>query len=89
MSNPGGWGKDFRDGGASGPTGPPPTATGAVAGAPGTWTPVGATAPADLAAMSGVTAVPATAWTTGQHMVLGDASHAHWNGTAWVAGDAP
>lgn len=70
------------------PTPAPPVATGAIAGAPGTWTPPGATAPATLAAMSSVTATPATAWTTGQHMVLGDASTAHWTGTAWAAGNA-
>jgi hypothetical protein len=56
---------------------------------PGTFTPPGAMAPANLAAMSGVTASPATAWTTGQYVVLGDGSQAHWNGTAWVAGVAP
>jgi hypothetical protein len=66
----------------------PPTATGATAGTPGTWTPAGAVVPANLAAMSGITASPATAWTTGQRMVLGDASLVHWSGTAWVVGAA-
>ena len=92
MSNPGGWGKDFRAGGASGPTGPtgaPGPATGATAGTPGTFTPSGSTPPADFAALSGITANPTTAWTTGQHVVLGDSSQAHWNGTAWVVGAAP
>ena len=70
-------------------TPPPVVATGATAGAPGSFTPAGATVPANLAAMTGITANPATAWTTGQHVVLGDASHAHWTGTAWAAGDAP
>jgi len=55
---------------------------------PGTFTPAGAMAPANLAAMSGVTASPATAWTTGQYVKLGDGSTAHWSGTAWVAGVA-
>jgi len=55
---------------------------------PGTFTPPGAMAPANLAAMSSVTASPATAWTTGQYVTLGDGSTAHWNGTAWVAGIA-
>lgn len=64
-------------------------ATGATAGTPGTFTPEGAVAPADLAALTGLTATPATAWTTGQHVILGDTSHASWNATAWVAGDAP
>lgn len=66
-----------------------PPATGATAGTPGTFTPSGAVAPANLAAMTGKTANPATAWTTGQYVVLGDNSHAHWNATAWVAGNAP
>jgi hypothetical protein len=64
-------------------------ATGATAGSPGAFTPTGATPPADLAAMTGITASPATAWTTGQYVVLGDSSHAHWDSSAWVAGDAP
>jgi hypothetical protein len=64
-------------------------ATGATAGSPGTWTPGGSVAPANLAATTGVTASPATAWTTGQYVVLGDTSHCHWNGTAWTSGDAP
>jgi len=63
-------------------------ATGATAGTPGTFTPAGADTPANLAAMTGKTANPATAWTTGQHVVLGDASKAYWNATAWVAGQA-
>lgn len=65
------------------------TATGATAGSPGSFTPGGSTTPANLAAMSTVTASPTTAWTTGQFVVLGDSTHAHWNGTAWVAGNAP
>jgi hypothetical protein len=64
-------------------------ATGATAGTPGTFTPPGATAPADLAAMTGITASPATAWATGEYVVLGDASHCHWDASAWAAGDAP
>jgi hypothetical protein len=66
-------------------------ATGATAGTPGTWTPGGSTPPATLAALTGgsVTASPTTAWTTGQYVALGDASYAHWNGTAWVTAAAP
>lgn len=64
-------------------------ATGATAGKPGTFTPAGSAPRANLAAMSGITASPATAWTTGQYVVLGDNSHAHWTSTAWAAGDAP
>ena len=33
-----------------------------------------------------VTANPATAWTTGQRILLADGTSAHWNGTAWVVG---
>lgn len=62
-------------------------ATGATAGSPGSWTPTGATPPADLAACTGVTASPATAWTTGQHVITGDAQHVHWSGSAWASGD--
>lgn len=66
-------------------------ATGANAGTPGAFTPTGATAPATLTALQGgsVTASPATAWTTGQHVVLGDLSHAHWDLDSWESGDAP
>jgi hypothetical protein len=67
--------------------GAPVSATGATAGNPGSFTPSGAAAPADLAAMTGITASPSTAWLTGEHVVLGDASHASWDGLAWVAGD--
>lgn len=66
----------------SAPTAPATTAT---AGSPGSFN---GTAPANLAAMSGITASPATAWTTGQHVVLGDASKAHWDGDSWEAGEA-
>lgn len=71
---------------------PPPAATGATAGTPGTWTPSGSTPPANLAALTGaspaIAATPSTAWTTGQYVSLGDASKAHWSGSAWVADPA-
>jgi hypothetical protein len=63
-------------------------ATGATAGTPGSFTPSGSVPPANLAALASVTASPNTAWTTGQSVVLGDASSAHWDGSAWVAGAA-
>lgn len=68
----------------------PVVATGATAGTPGSFTPTGAVAPATLAELQGasIAANPATAWTTGQSVVLGDASAANWSGTAWVAGTA-
>jgi hypothetical protein len=63
-------------------------ATGATAGIPGSFTPAGATAPANLAALSGITASPTTAWTTGQYVQTGDTQHQHWTGTAWATGPA-
>jgi|KBSMisStandDraft_5_1062788.scaffolds.fasta_scaffold00625_7 hypothetical protein len=64
-------------------------ATGATAGTPGTYTPAGAQAPANITQMGSVVASPTTAWTTGQSVVTADAGHVHWSGTAWVAGNAP
>lgn len=63
-------------------------ATGAVAGDPGHYTPTGAANPANLAALSTVTANPTTAWTTGQFVNLADASKANWSGADWEAGEA-
>lgn len=60
-------------------------ATGAAAGTPGTFTPTNSYAPLNLAGMTGVTASPSSAWTTGQYVPLRDGSRAKWNGTAWVA----
>lgn len=68
------------------------TATGATAGSPGGFTPVGAAAPANVAGMAGLTASPATAWTSGQYVQTrtdGAAGRAYWNGTAWTAGVTP
>lgn len=73
------------------PTPPVIPATGATAGIPGTWTPPGCTPPASPAAMTGITASPATAWTTGQYVqtsTAGAAGQTHWTGTAWAAGAA-
>jgi hypothetical protein len=39
----------------------------------------------------GVTAAPATAWTAGQYVqtaTAGDPGKAHWDGSAWQAGEA-
>jgi hypothetical protein len=63
-------------------------ATGATMGAPGYFTPSGATTPANLAALTGLTASPATAWTTGTYVVTADLLAAHWSSSAWVAGIA-
>lgn len=67
-------------------------ATGATAGIPGTWTPAGSTPPASPANMSGVTASPNTAWTSGQYVqtaTAGTGGRTHWSGSAWAAGAAP
>jgi hypothetical protein len=63
-------------------------ATGATAGTPGTWTPVDSYAPQSIAGMTGVTASPNTAWTSGQYVLLGNNQRAHWNGTAWASDSA-
>jgi len=83
----------FPDNGGTAATG----AT-ATAGAAGSWTPSGATPPADLAeANANVTAnvVPAGTWAAsgtlgvpGSYVVLGDSAHCYWDGAAWVTGDA-
>jgi hypothetical protein len=62
------------------------TATGAVAGTPGYYTPSGATVPANLAALAGVVASPATNWASGQYVVTADLLAANWTGSAWAAG---
>jgi len=92
-SNPGSgvqWANWLDDptGAPGGGTPPVVPATGATAGIPGAFTPAGSTPPADLAGMAAVVASPATVWTTGQYVTLGDATTAHWSGTAWVAGAA-
>jgi len=66
---------------------------GATAGDPGFFTPPGASAPANLAALLAidpdVTATPSTAWEDDQYVLLGDNSRATWTGTAWEAWTAP
>lgn len=63
--------------------------TGVTAGTPGEFTPAGSATPADLTALQALGALgQTTAWTTGQYVVLGDASEAHWTGTAWAVGRA-
>jgi hypothetical protein len=75
-------------------TGPPTVdmgavvATSAVAGAPGYFLPTGATTPANLAALTGLTASPTTAWAVGQFVITADLLAAHWSSSAWVAGKA-
>jgi hypothetical protein len=71
----------------------PALATGATAGTPGTWTPAESSVPATFTALQNaspaVVAAPLTAWTPGQHVVLGNAAHAYWDSVAWVSGNAP
>lgn len=63
-------------------------ATGATAGTPGTYTPANSYGPANIAAAptAGITASPATNWTSGQYVVMRDGNPMNWNGTSWVAG---
>lgn len=65
-------------------------ATGATAGTPGSWT-GGTEVPVNLAGTiaAAITPNPGTAWTTGQRVVTRDGSLISWNGTNWVAGQAP
>ena len=63
-------------------------AAGATAGAPGYFTPTGASSPANLAALTGITASPAAAWATGQYVITADLLANHWSGAAWAAGKA-
>jgi hypothetical protein len=71
---------------------PPTAACGAteVDGGEATLTPANSYPPADLAdAATGFTASPLTAWSTGSYVTLEDGSHAYWDATNWVAGEAP
>lgn len=69
--------------------------TSATPGLPGAFVPAGSVRPETLTALqassvTGTTGV--TAWTTGQYIILGDGSYAHWAGSGatpkWVAGKA-
>lgn len=71
------------------PIGMNPMATGATAGNPGTFTPVGSTVPYTAAALSSVTASPKTKWTVGQYVKTQDGVESYWTGTAWATGRAP
>ena len=65
-----------------------PASTGATAGIPGAWTPANSDPPNKFTSMNTITASPATAWTTGQYVLLGDGTFAHWGGAAWTSGKA-
>lgn len=64
-----------------------PPATGATAGAPGTYTPAKAKRPMDLADLGDVVADPLTAWAPGEYVPT-RSGDAHWDGAAWAAGRA-
>jgi hypothetical protein len=66
-----------------------PASTGATAGSPGVWTPPNSDPPQKFTTMNAITASPATAWTTGQYVKLGDGTNAHWGGSAWTSGIKP
>jgi len=69
-----------------------PGATGATAGAPGTWTPSGSKPPATVATATGIKATPTTPWTTGQYVqgsTAGAPGEMTWTGSGWVGGRAP
>lgn len=70
------------------PIGENPMATGATAGKPGSYTPSISTPPYNKAGLDKVTASPATAWTSGSYIVLGDKTEWYWSGTAWTSGRA-
>jgi hypothetical protein len=77
--------------GSGGSGSPPPiVATGANAGAPGTFSPPGAVPPANLAAMNaGILATPNTVWDEDDYVVLANASECYWTGSVWAVGRAP
>jgi hypothetical protein len=69
--------------------------SGVTPGTPGAFTPANADLPDNLAALKADPVVgdtgsnaPVAAWTTGQFVILGDASQAHWDGSAWLVGAA-
>lgn len=63
-------------------------ATTATAGIPATLAPANSYPPETFAEIGALVASPLTAWTTGQYLLLGDGTKAHWDGTQWVAGAA-
>jgi hypothetical protein len=61
--------------------------TSITAGTPATVTPVNATRPANLAALTNAGALGnTTAWLSGQYVVLGDGSEAYWDSNSWEFG---
>jgi len=64
-------------------------ATSAIAGTPGSYSPANSYGRESVATATGLTASPATSWTTGQYVRNRDGSLMHWSGTAWTAGAKP
>ena len=61
--------------------------TAITAGIPATITPVNGTRPLNIEALTNAGALGnTTAWTTGQYVVLRDASEAYWDGNSWEQG---
>lgn len=67
--------------------------TGVTAGSPGAFQPGDATLPSSLAALKVNSVVgddgtnkPSAMWSSGQYVVLADASEAYWTGIAWTEG---
>jgi hypothetical protein len=61
----------------------------AIAGEPGSFTPVGAAMPANLIDIQSMGALgQTTVWADDAYVVLLDGSQAHWDGVAWVVGPA-
>jgi len=64
--------------------------TAITAGSPATYSPVDATRPADLGALTDLGALGnTTAWATGQYVVLADSSEAYWDSNSWEYGRKP
>jgi hypothetical protein len=70
--------------------------TGVTAGTPGAFAPADATIPANITELRADPVIgntgtnkPVTAWTTGQHVVLGNSAHAYWDAASWQTGGAP
>lgn len=64
--------------------------TGVTSGEPGSFTPSTATIPYDLDDLQALGALgESTAWNTDEYVVLGDSTHAYWDGADWASGEAP
>jgi hypothetical protein len=70
--------------------------TGVTAGSPGSFAPGDATLPSSIDSLRANTVVgddgsnkPSGMWSSGQYVVLGDASEAYWTGITWQDGRKP